>query len=226
MISWIWKNGPLVCVANILILGALIFSLSSSIIENIQAICQTGLANLVFFYFDFHKQDVYGLLSSFLSQLCHESDQFSQILSSLYSVHDNGTQLPSQDALMECLKNILKLSGQGEIYIVVDALDECPKVSGILMPREQVLAIIKELFDLRLPHVHFCITSRLEVDIRYAFEGLSALREVALHEQAGQIQDIFDYIEYVVSSDSWMQRWREEDRHLVVKTLTEKGGGM
>ena len=102
-----------------------------------------------------------------------QSDQFSQILSSLYSVHDNGTLMPSQDALMECLKNILKLPGQGEIYIVVDALDECPKVSGILMPREQVLTIIKKIFDLRLPHVHLCITSCLEVNIWYVLEGLA-----------------------------------------------------
>ena len=225
MVSWIRKNGPLVCVANILFLGALIFSLSSSIIEDILAICQIGLANLMFFYFDLHKQDARSLLSSVLIQLCRESDVFSQNLSSLYSLYSNGSQQPSEDVLMECLKNILNLPEQGEIYIVVDALDECPKFSRSPTPRKKVLTIIKELIDLRLPHVHFCITSSLEVDIRYVLEGLAVLHEVALHEQAGQNQDIFDYIEYLVSSDAWTWRYRE-DRHLIVEALTEKGGGM
>jgi hypothetical protein len=210
-----------------LFLGALTFSLSSSIIEDIRAICQIGLANLVFFYFDFRdsdKQNARGLLSSLLTQLCATSDRFSQILSSLYSVHGNGSRQPSEVALMECLKNILKLPEQGDIYIVLDALDECPNSSGIPTPREQVLTIIEELVNLCLLHVHFCITSRLEVDIRYVLEAF-AVREVALHEQAGQNQDIFDFIEYVVSSDRQMRRWRE-DRLLVVKNLTEEGGGM
>jgi hypothetical protein len=158
-------------------------------------------------------------------QLCRESDRFSQILPLLYSVHGNGFRLPSEDTLMDCLKNMLKFPEQGEIYIVLDALDECSNVSGFPTPRKQVLMIIEEIINLRLPHVHFCVTSRLEADIRYVLQAL-AVHEVAVHEQTGQNQDIFDYIEYVVSSDLRMRRWREEDRRLVVKTLTEKGGGM
>jgi hypothetical protein len=228
IVSWMRKKCPLVCVADILFLGALTFSLSSSIIEDIRAIYQIGLAKLVFFYFDFRdssKQDARGLLCSLLTQLCHESDRFSDILSSLYSAHADGSRQPSLDALMTCLKNILELPEQGEIYIVLDALDECPNIFGFPTPRERVLAILEEIINLRLPHVHFCITSRLEVDIRHVLGALT-VHEVPLHEQAGQNQDIIDYIEYVVSSDRRMGQWREEDRRLVVKTLTEKGGGM
>jgi hypothetical protein len=209
-------------------LGALTFTTSSSIIEDVQAMCQTGLASLAFFYFDFRdigKQDARSLLSSLLIQLCHESDNFSKILSACHSTHGNGTRQPSEDALFECLKDMLKLRGQGELYIVVDALDECPNVSGYPTPREQVLKILQELFDLRLPHVHLCITSRPELDIRDALEGL-AVHNVSLHEQAGQNQDIFDYIESVVSSDLKIQRWREEDRQLVMTTLTKRARGM
>ena len=190
--------------------------------------CQIGLANLGFFYFDsgdIGKQDTRSLLSSLLIQLCHESDEFFRILSPLYSDHDNGSRQPSEDTLMECLKNILKLPEQGEIYIVVDALNECPNVAGCPTPRERVLTIIDELINLRLPHVHFCITSRLEVDIRSVLEAW-AIHEVPLHEQPGHNQDISDYIEFFVSSDPKMRRWKKEDRRLVMKTLTEKGGGM
>jgi hypothetical protein len=186
------------------------------------------LATLAFFYFDFRdfgKQDTRNLLSSLLVQLCQQSDTFSEVISAQYSTHGDGSQQPSEETLMGCLKEILKLSGQGEIYIVVDALDECPNFSGYPTPREHALMVIQELVDLGLPHVHFCITSRPEIDIRDALESLAA-HDVSLHEQAGQNQDISDYIKSVVHSDPKMRRWREEDKELVIKTLIRKAGGM
>jgi hypothetical protein len=35
-----------------------------------------------------------------------------------------------------------------------------------------------------------------------------------------------DYVRSVVYSDKMMQRWREEDRSLVIKTLSERADGM
>jgi len=49
---------------------------------------------------------------------------------------------------------------------------------------------------------------------------------VPLHEQDGQNQDIADYINDSVRSDPRMRRWREEDKQLVIETLTKKAGGM
>ena len=122
-------------------------------------------------------------------------------------------------------KDMLELRGQGELYIIVDALDECPSVSGYPTPRAEVLKILQELVGLRLPHVHLCITSRPELDIRDTLEGL-AVHSVPLHEQDGQNQDIFDYIKSVISSDPKIQRWREEDRQLVMTTLMERARSM
>lgn len=201
---------------------------SSTIIEDVQGICQTGLATFAIFYFDFReaaKQDARGLLSSLVIQLSYQSDKFSQILSSLCSTHSNGFRQPSMNALKECLKNMLGLPGQGKVYIIVDALDECPNVSGYPTPREQVLKIMKELVDLRLPHVHFCVTSRPELDIRYILEPLT-IHNISLHEQSGQNQDIINYINSVIPSDPNMRRWREEDRRLVIETLSRRAGGM
>jgi hypothetical protein len=231
MVSWIRKKCALVCVTtNIVFLFKCthVIYISSTIVDKARDVCQTGLATLAFFYFDFRdaaKQDVRSLLSSLLVQLSNRSDKFSTILSELFSDHDRGSQQPSEDALMECLKDMLTLPGQGEIYIVVDALDECPNFSGYPSQREQVLRVIQELVKLRLPHVHFCLMSRPEVDIRDVLEPL-ADHNVSLHEQAGQNRDISDYIKSVVYSDPKMRRWREEDKQLVIKTLTEKAGGM
>jgi len=35
-----------------------------------------------------------------------------------------------------------------------------------------------------------------------------------------------DYINSVVYSDRMIQRWREEDKRLVIKTLSERANGM
>ena len=207
---------------------ALTLYISSTIIEEVRDVCQTGLATLIFFYFDFRdsaKQDVRNLLSSFLLQLSNRSNEFRAILAELYSEHEDGSQQLSEDALMKCLKVMLKRTGQGEIYIFVDALDECPDFPGYPTPREQALTIVQELVGLNLSHVHFCITSRPEVDIRDTLKPL-AIHNVSIHEQTGQNQDISDYIKSVISSDPKMRRWREEDRQLVLETLTKKAGGM
>jgi hypothetical protein len=187
-----------------------------------------GLATISIFYFDFRdhgKQDVRHLLSSILIQLCSQSDEFSKILSSLFSDYDRGTRQPSEDILTECLKSMLELPGQGPLYLVIDALDECPNSSGYPTQREQVLAVMQEIIDLQLPQVHFCITSRPEINIRDVLEPL-AVYNVPLHKQPGQNRDIVNYINHFIRSDPRVQRWREEDKQLVVKTLTEKAGGM
>jgi hypothetical protein len=123
---------------------------------------------------------------------------------------------------------MLQLPGQGALYVIVDGLDECPNVSGCPTPREQVLKILTELIALPLPHVHFFITSRPEIDIGDALEPLAIPMNhiVSLHKEEGQNQDIVEYINNVVPSDPMMRRWREEDIQLVIEALTEKAGGM
>ena len=227
-LSWIGKKCSLVsAITKFILLCALTFT-SSSVIQDVQEMCQTGLATLAFFYFDFrdiNKQDARSLLSSLLIQLCCESDNYSKILSSRYSTHGNGTRQPSMEVLMECLKDMLNLPGQGELYIVVDALDECPSFPGYPTPREQVLAILRELVILRLPHVHLCFTSRPEADIRDVMEVL-ADHNVSLYEQSGQNQDISDYIEFIFSSDRQLKRWKEEDRQFAKEALLRGAQGM
>ena len=122
---------------------------------------------------------------------------------------------------------MLSLSNQRTIYLIMDALDESPISFGIPPPREKVLQLLKELVDLGLPNLHICVTSRPEIDIRNAIEPLTSLR-VSLHDQAGQKEDIADYVRSVVysNSDTNMRRWKEEDKEIVVKTLSEQADGM
>ena len=123
---------------------------------------------------------------------------------------------------------MLTIPDQPPIYIILDALDECPNSYGVPSPRSQVLSLVKQLIDLRLPHLHICVTSRPEFDIR-ATLGRLALNSVSLHDESGQKDDIIDYVKSVVYSDTeetMMKRWREEDKQMVVETLSEKADGM
>ena len=190
--------------------------------------CEAGLALMAYYYFDFRdadKQNLRGLLSSLLCQLCAVSDPFHEILARIYSAHAGGTREPSDRALTQCLMDMLQLEGQPAIYIIVDALDECPNSSGLPTAREEVLEFLEDLIDTELPNVHICISSRPEFDIRTVLEPLAPFR-VSLHDEKGQKKDILDYVSAVVRSDRRMRKWRAPDKQLVIDTLSERADGM
>jgi len=119
---------------------------------------------MAYYYCDFQvaktQQDLYGLLSSsLLSQLSATSNSYYDILSKLYSDNTRSTGKPDNSVLTECIKEMLCLPGRGPIYIIIDALDECPNISGTPSAREEILELVEELIDLKLPNVHLCVTS-------------------------------------------------------------------
>ncbi|KAI0297633.1 hypothetical protein BC826DRAFT_1103332 [Russula brevipes] len=137
----------------------------------------------------------------------------------------SGKSILCDAALIQCLKAVLSLPNPHPIYLVVDALDECPHSSGLQSPREQVLDLVNDLVGLHSPNLHICLTSRPEIDIKAILDLLTSLR-VSLHDQTGQRKDIIDYVTSVVASDKNMGRWRENDRQLVIDTLSERADGM
>ena len=200
----------------------------SAIIQDIERMHVAGFATLAYYYFDFRdvkKQDCYGLLSSLILQLSSKSDSCFNILSDLYSEISRGVQKPDNDVLKMCLTDMLNLPGQAPIYIIVDALDECPDFPGKPSAREEVLYLIEELAELKLPNVHLCVASRPEIDIRMMLDPLTTLK-ISLHDEIGQKEDIIAYIKSIVGSDRRMRRWKEEDKKLVIDTLSEKADGM
>ena len=227
--SWLWEEHSKVRYYLQTCCGPILISLISSvIIRDIDAMSDAGSAFLAYFYFDFKDTDKQGpraLLSSLLVQLSDQSDTFFDALFSLYSAHKNGSRTPSDDSLAVCLKDMLMIA-EVPIYLVVDALDECPNDLGIPSSRERVLELVKELVELRIPNLRLCATSRPEFDIRTILEPL-ATQQVCLHDESGQKQDIFDYVSSVVHSDKKMiMRWRDDDKKMVIDKLTEKADGM
>ena len=203
---------------------------SSTIIQDIEALCEAGEASMAYFYFDFrnaNKQALHDLVPSLLKQLSARSRPRCDILFEFYSSHNNGEKQPSDSALTKCLKDMLSLPDQSPIYLIIDALDESSNTSGIPSARGRVLHLLNELVDLRLPNVHICVTSRPENDIQDVILPLTSLR-VSLHDQTGQKNDIADYVRSIVYSNSEpiIRRWKKEDKDLVVAVLSERADGM
>jgi len=201
---------------------------SSTIIENIDAMRKCGLAFLAFFYHDFRedeKRDLRGLLSSVLFQFCDQSDSYYDILSNFYSTHRYGAQSPSDDALVDCLEDILKVPGQTPIFLIMDALDECSNTSPMPSNRENSLELVEKLIVSRLPNLRICVTSRPEVDIKLVLGPLT-FRLISLHDERGQMEDIENYIKSVVEKAPRNRKWTMQDKEMVVDVLTRNADGM
>ena len=203
-------------------------SASSAIIHDIDAMRTGGLASLAFYFHDFNedeKRDLRGLLSSMLVQLCLQSDPYCDILSKFYLKHARGSRQPNDDELVDCLKEVLELTGQAPVFLIVDALDECSNTSATPSSREKTLALVEKLINSQLPNLRICVTSRPEADIKVILEPLTSY-SVSIHDERGQMEDIENYIKSVVNMDLKNRRWKEEDKQLVIGALTENADGM
>jgi hypothetical protein len=186
-----------------------------------------GRATLAYFYFDFRdeqKQNIRNVVTSLLIQLSAYSKPCCDLIYRLYSSHGKGTQQPSNGLLIDCLKEMLTITPQQPIFILMDALDECPD-DGTPTPREEVLDLLKVLVSLQLPNLHICVTSRPEIDIQTILKPL-AVNAISLHEETRQKIVIANYVRSVVSSDERMTKWRDDDKKLVVEQLSERADGM
>ena len=123
------------------------------------------------------------------------------------------------------MEDILKLPGQAPIFLIVDALDECPNTSPMPSHREKALLLVEKLIDLQLPNLRICVTSRPEVDIKVVLGPLT-FRSISLHDERGQMEDIENYIKSVIEKDPRNQRWTAQDKQVVIDVLMRNADGM
>jgi len=218
---------PLFCVVD----RKLILLISSAIIEDIKNTEEATSALIGYYYFDFKdasKRDLHGLLTSLLFQLGDDgSDRCWDVLHDLYAICRNGSEQPSDAALAKCLQTMLELPGQVPVFLIIDGLDECPSNTGTPSAREEVLNFVEDLVGSNHPNLFICITSRPEQDIQTVLNPMTSVsHRVSLHEEGGQWEDINSYVRSFVHKDREMRRWREEDKELVITTLSERADGM
>jgi hypothetical protein len=214
--SFLWLNGIPGCGKTIL---------SSTIIKNLDSI-QSSTPPL-YFYFDFSdtgKQTLESMARSLIMQLsCKYKNTWNQ-LDSFFSSHKDGFEQPTCEALCNVLLQMIEQVK--EVWIVLDALDECRTRKG--PPTEGLLSWIRDLRSSEQRNVHLLVTSRPEQDIESGIMAFASNDDIVPIQSSLIIDDIRAYVHTRVREDNGLKRWRSQPKvqNEIESRLTEKADGM
>jgi Cdc6-like AAA superfamily ATPase len=212
--SFLWLKGKPGCGKTII---------SATAIENLQ---KTGsrTQTLLYFYFDFNnaaKQSLEDMVRSLVYQLYRQTPGVQMPLDLLYSDCESGKSQPSTDSLCTAFQRMMELAG--EVWIVLDALDECPT-------REEPVGkgLLAWIQDLAKKDVHLLTTSRPEQDIESSITKLAQAEDVISLQSDLVHPDICRYIRDRVRSHEALSRWRGQPdvQEEIESALMEKADGM
>jgi ankyrin repeat domain-containing protein 50 len=105
------------------------------------------------------------MLCSFIKDICSNRTDTPSKLQRAFDHANHGQQRPTTGKLIEILRAVIE--GFGDIYLIIDAVDECPKFDG---GRAKFLHMLQEILSWRAEQPHIFVTSRLEIDIVDSFE--------------------------------------------------------
>ena len=206
----LWVDGKAGCGKTILCYTA---------IEDIKRHCQNVTnAGHAIFYFSFsdnHKQTYQNLLTSLVVQLGWKEPGRS-MLRRAYMKPER--RLPGIDELQQIL--LLSIASYNEVFLHLDALDECPEGDGV---RQNVLSGIEQLLE-QAQNVRLLATSRNVQDVRCLMESLDA-STLSIAAQTVN-PDIQRYISTQLSLDSKLARLDLPTRTLIEETLSQRADGM
>ncbi|KAH7069938.1 hypothetical protein BKA63DRAFT_569533 [Paraphoma chrysanthemicola] len=175
--------------------------LSSTIVENLLQHCQDDLMVIVYFYFDFNdarKQDPELMLRSLLCQLLQHSATVPKGVDALLS---NGQRQPSAHALLEAIHQAAQEFTQ--IYIVLDALDECTQ-------RKELMDVLETVAKWQLANVHLLMTSRKERDIESSLEIYVEDKDAVCLERDVVDKDIQLYVQQRLRDEKSLSKWNQD----------------
>ncbi|KAJ7691821.1 ankyrin repeat-containing domain protein [Mycena rosella] len=185
--------------------------LCSSIIDRLVA-----THSLAYFYCDFRdtrKQTAHGLFSSLVSQLAVVSSDCLAVLQRFHSSHST-SGAPNEAMLFDCLSEMLAVSG--DVFVVIDALDECPGGAQ----RAEMLKYLERLAKIDRSQLHLLITSRPEADIRSYMVRMKT-HQLDLQDIKEQVGDLRLYVSYELGK----MEWGDTLVRLAFDTLTAKANG-
>ncbi|ORY67765.1 ankyrin repeat-containing domain protein [Pseudomassariella vexata] len=214
--SFLWLHGIPGCGKTIL---------SSTVVEDLER-SEACSQTLLYFYFDFtdrDKQSLEDAVRSLISQLYYRKENVRRHLDSLYSSCENGKRQPNIASLRTTLQNMIQQAD--EVWLVLDALDECPIRSGY--PTGGLLPWIHSLRDTQM-NVHLLVTSRPEQDIESTIEKWARKEDIIPIQGDLIAEDIRAYVRTRVREHEGLSRWksRPDIRSEIEVALIEKSNGM
>jgi ankyrin repeat protein len=175
-----------------------------------------------YYYFDFRdreKQNALNFISSLCGQLCHWLDPIPKEVVLLYQTCHRGMQRPVITRLLSLFKGlVMKLK---EVFIVIDAIDECPKGSD----REGLLQALTTIKGFRLSNLHIMVSSRMESDIDNRLRCLITSPTMSLTNPSVN-SDISRYIQHFIDSEPKLCRWPQHIKNDIQYSLSEQSRGM
>ncbi|KAF4333399.1 ankyrin repeat [Fusarium beomiforme] len=200
--SFLWLNGKAGSGKSIL---------SSSVIKYLkdryEQDPETALAYYFFSFGNVEQQKVSAMLSSLVRQLCASRPDTPQPIKRFEDYMAKGER-PDIEALEAAL--IAAVSGFSAVFIVVDALDECPAFDG---ERSRLLDCLGRIITAMPDNLHIFCTSRGEPDIHMAIDELLSLPAKAAidltQNQVGLNRDLRLYVDSVLSAKTY--RWWSDD---------------
>jgi hypothetical protein len=183
--------------------------------------CETNQSSaFAYFFFDGKdgqkgSQTVEGLIRSLTRQFSTAYGGVPAVLTKLYhSCHDGDAQ-PSVESLQATL--LLIIEAFNDVYIVLDALDECAE-------RKDVLKWIDQTTSWRKSKLHLLATSRPEEDIAKHLRSLDP--DHVNIKQDLVSRDIERYINKILYDEDSFGKWDDEMKTNIKNTVLESASGM
>ncbi|KAF5657495.1 ankyrin repeat protein [Fusarium circinatum] len=208
--SFLWLNGKAGSGKSIL---------SSSVIKYLkdqyETDPETALAYYFFSFGNVEQQKVSAMLSSIVRQLCASRPDTPQPIKRFEDYMAKGER-PDIETLEAAL--VSAVSGFSAVFIVVDALDECPAFDG---ERPRLLNCLRRIITSMPDNLHIFCTSRAEPDIHMAIsEVLDVPAKAAIdltENQVGLDRDMRLYIDSVLSLETYC--WWSDDVMATAKDI-------
>lgn len=159
------------------------------------------------------------MIYSLIVQLSQQAVQPPTGLDELYQASMKAAQRPLISSALVLLKEIIK--GIPQVYIVLDALDECTD-------RQELLVAVKAIADGSCENLHILLTSRTEKNIEDSIKQYIGRTEMICLESDLVGMDIQAYIQRRLLQDVKFEKWRKDVQIMkqIEDTLGQRAQGM
>jgi hypothetical protein len=191
---------------------------SSTVIDGLSCDCSSEPSfAIAFFYFDFNNKGTHpdAVLRSLIGQISVQRPCTPNALETLFSQKASIRRSPDFSELMNTLKSII--GSFHAVYIIFDALDECPE-------RSCILSMLKEFHNWEIRSLRLLVTSRKERDIEETLGGLVS-HGLSMAESLVK-DDIRVHVSKTLHEDVQFNLFSEEEKQLIATTLIEGAHGM
>ncbi len=175
---------------------------------------------VLFFYFDFNDAEKQRHEKMIRSLICQLSKYFAiSVLQDLYASCLDGNRQPTREMLLSTLRQMV--NSLENIYMILDALDEC-------VDRDELLEHLKQILLWEDVNLHVLATSRREQDIEDALTPLTDT-QTRISIQSNLINaDIRTYVHDRLQADRKLKRWQKnpEVQREIEDALMMKAHGM